>query len=465
MATISLPLHSYALRSSQASPSRLVNCYAESLPSDAKVPYLLNRAPAAQAWTTVGTGPIHRQHVAYGYLFVVSGSKLWRVDKNKNATELGSVGNAASPGDIDMDANDTALVVVREPYGYYYDGVTFGQITHTDFVSRGAAEVETLNNRFIFREPNSGRFFSPELGSATVYDALDFATAEGSPDLLTGMKSDHLQLVNFGEESGEIWANDPNAGSYPMARTVNGFFELGCLNGKTVAKLDNSIFWLASDFTVRRLQGVTPVRVSTHAIEQKLTDTTYSTAHAWTYAQDGHLFYVLTFPEGTFVYDATTQLWHERETYGETQWNLGNPVTFAGGVLVGDLTSNKIGRLDPKTYADFGQPQRVEWVYQPIYAEGVKAFHDSLEMVFERGVGLTSGQGSDPQITLEFSDDGGKTWLAMPTRSIGMRGQYGWRVKWSGLGSSAQRVYRGSFSDPTPLTLTDTVAEVRGGRL
>jgi hypothetical protein len=415
-----------------------------------------------KGWTTVGVGAIAGMHVALGNLYVVAGSSLYKIDANKNATLLGSVG---SPGNIDIDSNTDSVVVVNEPDAYYYDGTTFGQIADVDFTSRGAGDVEFLSNWLLFREPDSGRFFGADLGSATAFDALNFATAEGNPDELVGLKADHLQVVLFGSKTIEIWDNDPSAGDFPFARAVNGFIELGCLAGRSVAKLDNSIFWLASDFTVRRLDGITPVRVSTHAIEQRIVDSTISTTRACTYTQDGHLFYVLSFDEGTFVYDVTTGEWHERESYGFSTWNWSNAVEFNGQILVGDTTSNAIGQIDPHTYADLGATQRMEWTYQPVYAEQRRVFHDRLEMVFEAGVGLTSGQGSDPEVMLDYSDDGGQTWQSLPNRKLGQVGQYKNRVVWHALGSSEQRVYRASVSDPVSVTLTDTLLEARGGRL
>jgi hypothetical protein len=462
MPRLSLPVQSYALRSTPASPSRLVNCFAEKLPEDAKSPSILVRAPGAKARTTVGTGPIIAQHVALGYNFVVSGRKLWQMDVNNNRSLIGDIG---VPGNIDIDSNDTSIVIVNEPYAFYWDGTTFGQITDSDFTSRGAADVEFLNNFLLFREPNSGRFFGADLGSATSYEALDFATAEGSPDEMVGLKVDHLQAVAFGETSTEIWENDANAGAFPFIRAVNGFLELGCFNGRTVAKLDNSIFWLANDYTVRRLDGVTPVRVSTHAIEQRIGDWTISAARATTYTQEGHLFYVLSFQEGTVVYDATTGLWHERQTYGEDNWIWSSAVNFDGKVLVGDTTSNAVAELDTSTYADLGGVQRMEFTFQTIYAEQERAYHDRLEMVFEPGVGLTSGQGSDPEVMLEKSDDGGKSWVSLPNRKLGRIGRYEQRVIWHALGSARQRVYRAAVSDPVSVTLADTFVELRGGRL
>lgn len=459
MTQIRLPISSYQHRSTPASTARLMNAFAESLPPDAKTPVILQRTPGIAAWSTVGNGPIYGMHAALGFLFVVSGSSLYKVDSNKVATLLGAVGAASN---IDMDSNTTSVVVVNEPAAYYYDGTTFGQITDVDFP--GAGDVEFLDNYLLFREPNSGRFFGSDLGSATSFDALNFATAEGGADDLVGMKVDHRQALLFGEQSVEIWENTGATG-FPFERSVNGFVELGCLNGRTVAKQDNSVYWVASDYTVRRLEGVTPQRISTHGIEQWLDGITISTLNAFTYTRDGHLFYVLTCSEGTWVYDATTKEWHERGTYGANYWQWGAHASTFGLELVGNSTSNVIGALDTSTYTDVSATQRMEWTYQPVYAEQRRAFHKRLEIVLEAGVGLTTGQGSDPEIMLDMSDDGGSTWIALPTKKIGAIGRRAQRVVWYGLGSAEQRVYRPSVSDPVRIAVTDTLLDVDGGRL
>ncbi len=463
MASISVPIHSYQLRSAPASPSRLVNCFPEALPPDAKTPVLLTRPPGLTSWTTVGTGSIAGMHSALGLLLVVSGSELYKVDSNKTVTLLGNIG---SPGNIDIDNNTFGVVVVNEPDAYTWTQSTgtFAQITDVDFTGRGAGDVEFLDNFLLFREPNSGRFFSADLGSLTDFDALNFATAEANPDDLNGMKVDHRQAILTGPKSVEIYENTGVAG-FPFERAINGYIEQGCLNGKTLQKQDNSVFWLADDYTVRKLDGVTPVRVSTHAIEQKLFDITVSSASAYTYAQDGHLFYVLTAPEGTYVYDATTNQWHERQTYGKEFWHMQNHAQAFGLELFGDSTSNKIGFADPTGFDEFGDIQRMEWTYQTIYAEARRAFHKRLEVILETGVGLTTGQGSAPEMMMDYSDDGGSTWKSLPNKPIGPIGERFTRVYWTGLGSSRQRVYRGAVSDPIAMTITDTQLEVEGGRL
>lgn len=462
MPSISLPLHSYGLRAAQASTSRLVNCYIEQLPPDAKTPAVLTRSPGLASWGTVGTGPIEGMHVDHGSLYVVSGGGFYSVDSSASATLRGGVGSST---EIDIDSNDIGVVIVSPPnaYSYTVSGTTFAQITDAEFVARGAGDVEFCNNFLLFREPDTGRFFGADLGSLTAFDALNFATAEGSPDTMLGLKVDHQQPILFGERSVEVWENVESSG-FPFIRAANGFIELGCANGKTVAKVDNSIIWVASDYSVRRLDGYTPVRVSTHAVEQWLRTVTLASLRGYSFTQEGHLFYYLTAPEGAFFYDVTTGFWPERQTYGHSTWNWGNPVEFAGKVLVGSTVSNVIAELSPTTYADLGDTQRMEWTYQPFYAEGKRVFHDSLELTCDVGVGLTSGQGSAPEVMLSASDDGGRTWFHLPNRSLGALGRYATKVTWHGLGSAYQRVYRLAVSDPVKVAITDAVLNYRVGR-
>ncbi len=469
MASFLLPIHSYELRSRPASSARLVNCYPEQLPPDAKTPVLLTRTNGIKSWTTVGSGPIRGMYAAFiglttggvENLYVVSGSELYFVDLDKVVTLIGNIG---SPKRIDLDSNTTHVVVVNEPNGYHWDGTTFAQITDEDFVSRGAGDVEFLDNFLLFRQPDSGVFFGADLGSVASFDGLNFATAESSPDNLNGMKAQHRQLINFGTESGELWENTGAAG-FPIERIINGTFDIGCLNAATVATQDNAPYWVADDFTVRRLEGITPRRVSSHAVEQFLSSATATSLEAFSYEQDGHFFYSLSAVEGTFVLDVITGEWAERETYLQGNWSMRHHAQFAGLELVGDSTSNKIGSLDPETFTDFGATQRMEWTYQPVYAEQRRAFHRRLEVVLETGVGATTGQGSDPKIMCQYSDDSGLTYKSLPDKSLGALGKRLTRVVWTGLGSARQRVYKMAVSDPIAITVTDTQLEVDGGRL
>ena len=463
---INLPVHSYELRSRPASPARLVNCFPEVLPAGAKTPVAITRCPGVESWVTVGSGPIrglYAEAIDFStgrkdYLYVVSGDEWYYVDSAGSATLLGNIGTAPNP---DMVATDGAVVVVNEPNAYYWDGTTFGQITDADFVARGAAEVEFLDNFLLFREPDSNRFFGSDLGSATSYDALSFSKVDAAPDELIGIITENRQLVCFGAKTTEIWENTGISG-FPFERNINGTLEVGAIEN-THARAYDMVFWVADDYTVRRLDGNVGTRVSTHAIEQKIKAGTIRSAFA--YDQEGHSFYILVLDEGTYCYDVMTGEWSERQSYGRNNWDMRYAALFSGEVRIGDWNSNKVGDLSFDTYTEQGDVQRMEWTYQPVYAEQQRAFHKRLEIVLETGVGNTTGAGSDPSIMLDYSDDGGKSWTSMPDRKIGKRGESLTRAVWHNLGSARQRVYRAAVSEPVPITVTDTVLEADGGRL
>lgn len=458
-----LPFATYALESTQASPKRLVNCFIESLQDkNGKGPILLRRNHGIKAWSSAGDRG-RGLHVFNNTLYAAATSSLYSVNSSGVATSLGLIGGS---GLTSMSHNTDTIVVVTNPSAYYYNG-TFGQITDVDFITRGASQVSFLGNWLIFLEPNSGRNFAADITTATSFAALNFATAEGDPDNTIAILTDQQQLAQFGDLSLEL-SYDTGGSGYPFDRLPSGgFMELGCAAARSPAKADNSFFWLANDLTVRRLNGTTPVRVSTHAIEEQIASFAIkSDAIALTYTFTGHIYYVLTFPSArrTFVFDITTTQWNERMSWQGVEWL---PISYAycyGRHLVQDL-SGRIGELDANTYDDLGDAQVMQWTYQTVYSENSTAFHDRLEIIAEKGVGQSAGQGFDPQIMLEVSDDGGKNFRHISTKSLGKQGEYKARAVWNRLGSAKQRTYRCSVSDPVNVTVTDTQLNVRGGRL
>jgi hypothetical protein len=437
-----------------------MNCYAEALPEGAKSPFVLTRAPGIAPDTGTNYGSIRGMHAAFGKLFAVGGTELMWRDAPGNMYPLGTI---PGTGSVSMAHNDTYLVIVAEPNAYYSDGSTptLTAITDVDFTSRGAKYVRFLDNFMVFMEPNSGRLFWSDVGSATSFDALNFVTAEALPDDLVGIEVDHRQLLAFGTDSLEILGFTDNG----LERTINGVVEIGCFNGDTVARLDNTVFWLANDYTIRRLNGLTPERVSTHALEQFLSTVDVSTGRAYSYSQDGHFFYVLCFASGCWVYDATTREWHERSTYPEAYFRWQYHATAYGRQFVGDAYSNQIGYFSPENYTEHGQTQRMEWTYNPVYSQNKRAIHHRLEVVMETGVGITIGQGEDPEIMCAYSDDGGRTWTNLPNKKIGRMGEFRHRIWWTGLGSATERVYRMAISDPVKAVISDTTLEATGGRI
>jgi hypothetical protein len=126
-----------------------------------------------------------------------------------------------------------------------------------------------------------------------------------------------------------------------------------------------------------------------------------------------------------------------------------------------DYSTGAVGYLDSFTYTEFGDPLRAEWTFGSVsYAGGNRTFHANLECIAETGVGVTTGQGSTPEIMLDISNDGGRTWRPFSTRKMGATGEYHQRIRWQKLGSSRDRIYRMAVSDPVKVTVSDAQLEL-----
>jgi hypothetical protein len=241
---------------------------------------------------------------------------------------------------------------------------------------------------------------------------------------------------------------------------AGGIVEYGLLARLGVAKQDNSVFWLASDRTIRSLRGQTPQRVSQYGVERKISSyARVDDCEAFPINWNGHLWVVFRFPTAgaCWVYDVTTNEWHERATYGSSTWNVVDSVECYGKVFV-QSTSGAVGYLSDTVYTEFGGILRPEWTYPQVYAVNRPLVHSQLEVVGRYG---TAPIGQVPRIMLEISDDGGNTWVAMPSREMGRTGNYQHVVRWTRLGRARDRVYRCYVAEASvPVHITDTVLQV-----
>jgi hypothetical protein len=328
----------------------------------------------------------------------VSGNQFFKLaGLNATPTLLGTV---AGTGPVSIADNGTQLFIAANGPSYIYNEVTnvFAQITDPDFA--GAVTVAYLDGYFVFNQPNSQLIWVSQLLDGTSVDPLDFASAEGSPDGVVGIIADHRELWVFGTDSVEVWYNS-GATDFPLQRIQGAFNEIGCVSAYTIAKMDNGLFWLGTDARgqgiVYRANGYTGQRISTHAIEYAIAQYgNISDAIAYTYQQEGHAFYVLTFPSGnaTWVYDVATQAWHERAGFddGDFMRHRSNcQCNFGGNIIVGDFENGNIYTLDLDVYADNGSIQKWlrSWRALPSGQNNLKrTAHHSLQLNCESGVGL-----------------------------------------------------------------------------
>jgi hypothetical protein len=457
MADVPLPLHSYRIES--VSSARLVNTYAEKAPEGSKGPIILRRAPGIASFCACGTGPGRGLHAMAGILYAVSGSKLYRVSSAATTTDLGTIAGSVL---VSMTDNATQLAISASHSMYVYDGALL-PVSDPD-VPDSLGKIDFLDNYLIGVREGTGQFVCSALADFTDFDALDFATAEGAPDNLLTLAVDHRAALLVGGKSSEIWENVSAGADFPFTRVPNGFIELGGLSRDGICKQDNSVFWLANDRTLRRLTGATPQRVSQHHVEREWRKyETVTDARCSPYTLDGHLCVAVTFPtaDHSWIYDCTTNEWHERESYPTSAWDVCAIVECYGRVFVQRASTGEIGVLDPNVYSEWGSTLRAEWAYQSLYSEGKGIQVHRLEMGIQTGVGLESGQGSNPRIMLERSKLGGRdgTYRPLSARSLGTQGKFKTKVHWDGLGTADDHGFRAWTSDAVPLTVWNTIAD------
>ena len=460
---------SYVARSINAADNRMVNLFPEMTPDNGQTAAYLNRAPGLQFLQSVGTGPIRAlwAHQTNGSdFYVVSGGEVYKLNSMTGTPTL--LGTVSGTGPVSIADNGTQIFFACNPDSYIYNEVTnvFAQITDPDFP--GAVTVGYLDGYFVFNEPDSQRVWVTSLLDGLSVDPLDFASAEGSPDGLVGIIVDHREAWLFGTDSVEVWY-DAGLPDFPLTRIQGAFNEIGCVAAFSIAKLDNGLFWLGTDARgqgiVYRANGYTGQRISTHAIEYAIAQYgNISDAIAYTYQQEGHAFYVLTFPTGnaTWVYDVSTQAWHERAGWVNgvfTRHRSNCQCNFVGNTIVGDFENGNIYKLSLDVYADNGGIQKWlrSWRALPTGQNNLKrTAHHSLQLNCESGVGLNDGQGSDPQAMLRWSDDGGHTWSSEHWATMGKIGAYYQRVFWRRLGMTLKlrdRVYEVSGTDPVKIAV------------
>lgn len=468
----------YALQSFTVDCQRTVNLYPQVDESGVgKNIASLFSTPGLKLFCNLGnttdtpTGPSRGTlTTSLGRVFAVTGPILFELFADGTFTRRGTL--LTSTGRVGMAENGQMIMLVDGPNGYGYDlSANVFSLPLAGFP--GGVTIAFQDGYFIFNQPNSQKFYITALFSDTV-DPLDFASAEGSPDLLVSLLSDHRELWLFGSQSIEVWFNSGDP-LFPFSRIAGAYITHGTIAPYSPCALDNTIYWLGQDTTgkgmVWKAAGYQPVRASTHAMEQAIARyPRMDDATSYAYQQDGHAFYVLNFPSGnaTWVYDAATQLWHERAytpvgpSIGLSRHRAETHTVGFGLHLVGDYANGNIYQLDTQTFNDNGQPITRIRTAPYINSELKNLFISRMQLDMHLGL-QADGIAIIPQAMLQWSDDGGNTWSNEQWISLGKIGNTLARAIWRRLGRTRQRVFRVTITDDVFVAIVNAYVDVESG--
>lgn len=461
---------SYQSRSLPLSAQRMVNAFVETEHPDAKSQLPIFGAPGLTPRAICGNGPVRWQYIAQGVAYVVSGSGFYSV-VGSVATQLNGATPITGTGPVSVADNGEQICIVNGQQGYIYTIATgaFVQITSPNFFP--ANTVTYFDTYFVFDKVGTNEFFLSNPNDGLTYNGLLFATAEAVSDLMTGVASNLELLFLFGQKHIEMWY-DAGTSDFPFQRYAGGVVTRGTISPYTIILQDDALFFLSDDGRFYRLQGVTPIPISTPPIENLIASAPdLTTAFCMTYTLQGHKMVHLTIPSinASLVWDIQTSRWHDRESRDATgasliRWRGNAACQLPNQILIGDAFNGQVSLLDWNNFTELGNPMQMSVTSVPIQSDRKRVFISRLEFDCEQGVGLTTGQGSAPVVMLEMSKTGGRTWTQLqPWRSLGAIGKYFARQRFLRLGQARVWVFRLTISDPVKRVIIQAHADMSIG--
>lgn len=416
--------------------------------------------------------------------YFVNGNSLFSIDSAGASTNRGTIEGS---GRVSLANNgDYLVIVVPNGKAYAYDNVSsaLAEITDVDFTARKANAVVYKDGFFVFAAANGTVFFNSALNDPFTFDGTDFLAADINPDKIVGLHVNHNELYILGSVTIELFQTIQGGAGFPFQRIPGANIQKGVHGGFSVSEFDNTFTFVGGGVNegsaVWKVTGSSSaVKISTSAIDnaiQEFTRAEIESCFTWSYALGGNYFVGFTFestriPNKTFVYDATTSAlagtstWHERQTgVTDNSWRVNSIVSAYGKLLVGDALGGNIGYIDKTSYTEYGDVMYQEKASKPFSGGGLPLFAGEMQLTMESGVGLANGQGSDPVVRMDFSDDGGRTFSSEFSRSYGKIGEYMSLPTWRRQGRIPKhRVLRFKTSEPVKSVIIKLEANIAAG--
>ena len=428
---------------------------------DGKSILSLMGTPGLVTWADTGDAREDRGSIVWnGNLYTAIGDKLYKIDTSGTVESVGTF--QTSTGRVYFAGGLTAMCIVDGSYGYSYPILAVEEeatpSTGTGGTESHSAAAVTVTGALNFAgtlkvaadvmwkitdedfpaNPTSvcyldGFFIVSEAGSDTMYKSLseqalawaglDFASAEDQPDDVTLVHAYKRHLMAYGTDTIEVFYNTGDS-SFPFTRVAGAVIPVGVGAAASVASGPEGMFFLDSLLQVRTWQGYETQVISTEQIDYQIKSyTTKSDAVGYTYTQEGHSFYVLTFPTAgkTWAYDIVTGFWHTRSSGLAGGRHLSDwQQWFAGKNLVGGHNTGIIYELNLGAYTDNGSTIKSIRAAQVVQSGRKTVFHKRLDLDFEAGVGLSTGLGTGTAVltadavTSVTITDGGSAYTEAP---------------------------------------------------
>lgn len=450
-----------------------INCFAEIQDDPDRTRMAIYGTPGKTLFTSIGGQPSRGMWavntLSTPLFFTVHSGTLYSVANDMTVTAIGMINTTT--GNVSMVDNGTYLVLVDGTNGWYYNMLTpagLNQIVDGNFTT-SPKYITWQDTYFIVTSGTTNQFQLSDNDDPTVWPAVNINFTGTAPGALQAGIADHSILQLFGDVYAEFWQN-AGLPDFPYAVIPGSGQEFGLDSAWSLAKYDNSLAGLfknkMGEVNISRMSGFRLQRLSNFELEF-LINRYAATADAtgFSFMLGGHPMYQINFPTAgkSWLYDGSMQIWTElQDEDGNRDW--GNKFcNFVTRNLVSDYRNGNIYEIDGTAYANNGETLPMEITSRHIWKDDKYLSIPQLQIDVESGIGLATGQGSNPQLMLEVSKDGGRAFVPVSWSSIGAIGEYTTRVIWRRLGRARDWVFRLRLTDPVKRTITGASAEVVAG--
>ncbi len=295
-----------------------------SAPGTGKAPAWLAPVPGLEPFVVLNDGPVRALFSQDGRCFAVGATGFYEINSTHTASLIGTVALDGRPATICSNGSaGHQLFITSGGLGYTFDLITnlLTPITDPNFPNPCTMGC-FIDGYFLALQGQSNTFYWSSLEDGTTWNALDVAQLSQSSDYILSMFPVYGQLWLLGSKTGVVWADI--GGATIFAPIPGSLMQVGTRAAFSFWVGDNASFWLGGndqgDGIVYRGTGVgsAPTRISTHAIEYRLSQSNrLADTLGWGYQENGHTFYSLLVPDldTTYTYDAATQQWHSRDLW------------------------------------------------------------------------------------------------------------------------------------------------------
>lgn len=270
--------------------------------------------------------------------------------------------------------------------------------------------------------------------NTTDINPLDSVVMESNSGGIYRAVAFNESLYLCGPDGMEQWVNNANPTGFPFSRSAvipSGIIGTNAITGFE-SGFTKSLIYVGTTNMVYQLNGVTPIRISTHDVERDIQNTAdKSTIRCFVSMNNGHAFVTIKTDTWAWVFDMLTTSWQERKTYGSQTWRAEQSAYVFGDWLLGDADNGKLYRLDNNTYSEDDNPLVWDVTSLPVDDFPQRTTVARADFSLAAGTGQADGatdQVIDPSVWISWSDDSGATYGAPVERKLGQQGEYGNRI-------------------------------------